>query len=134
MYFDPAALATWLARRLNGALELLRPDEATGRLATVASTATFSCVRALCAVRPTGAATDDVAVASDAGTLTVLRFDAARGGWTRIHCETFGKTGCRRAVPGQYLAADPRGRPGSTRRSSRPMGRRKYRLRRGLRR
>ena len=90
--------------RQGGALELLRPDEATGRLATVASTATFSCVRALCAVRPTGAATDDVAVASDAGTLTVLRFDAARGAWTRIHCETFGKTGCRRAVPGQYLA------------------------------
>ena len=76
--------------RQGGALELLRPDEATGRLATVASTATFSCVRALCAVRPTGAATDDVAVASDAGTLTVLRFDAARGAWTRIHCETFG--------------------------------------------
>ena len=29
--------------RQGGALELLRPDEATGRLATVASTATFSC-------------------------------------------------------------------------------------------
>lgn len=26
------------------------------------------------------------------------------------HCETFGKTGCRRIVPGQYLAADPKGR------------------------
>lgn len=24
--------------------------------------------------------------------------------------ETFGKTGCRRIVPGQYLAADPQGR------------------------
>ena len=72
--------------RQGGALELLRPDEATGRLATVASTATFSCVRALCAVRPTGAATDDVAVASDAGTLTVLRFDAARGAWRRRSC------------------------------------------------
>ena len=50
--------------RQGGALELLRPDEATGRLATVASTATFSCVRALCAVRPTGAATDDVVTAT----------------------------------------------------------------------
>jgi splicing factor 3B subunit 3 len=27
-----------------------------------------------------------------------------------IHCEIFGKTGCRRIVPGQYLAADPKGR------------------------
>lgn len=27
-----------------------------------------------------------------------------------VHVETFGKTGCRRIVPGQYLAADPQGR------------------------
>lgn len=27
-----------------------------------------------------------------------------------MHIETFGKTGCRRIVPGQYLAADPQGR------------------------
>lgn len=27
-----------------------------------------------------------------------------------MHVETFGKTGCRRIVPGQYLAADPQGR------------------------
>lgn len=27
-----------------------------------------------------------------------------------VHIETFGKTGCRRIVPGQYLAADPQGR------------------------
>eukprot|EP00478_Filoreta_tenera_P003225 GABV01003395.1.p1 GENE.GABV01003395.1~~GABV01003395.1.p1 ORF type:complete len:144 (-),score=38.19 GABV01003395.1:28-459(-) len=28
----------------------------------------------------------------------------------KIHEEVYGKTGCRRIVPGQYLAADPRGR------------------------
>lgn len=105
----PKAQEVVVARQ-GGALELLRPDEATGRLASVAATATFSCIRAVCAVRPTGAATDDVAVTSDAGTLTVLRFDAAAQAFVRIHCETFGKTGCRRAVPGQYLAADPKGR------------------------
>lgn len=27
-----------------------------------------------------------------------------------VHIETYGKTGCRRIVPGQYLAADPQGR------------------------
>ena len=28
----------------------------------------------------------------------------------QIHQETFGKSGCRRIVPGQYLATDSKGR------------------------
>jgi len=28
----------------------------------------------------------------------------------RIHCETYGKSGVRRVVPGQYIATDPKGR------------------------
>lgn len=28
----------------------------------------------------------------------------------KIHQETFGKSGCRRIVPGQFLAVDPKGR------------------------
>jgi len=28
----------------------------------------------------------------------------------KVHQETFGKSGCRRIVPGQYLAIDPKGR------------------------
>ena len=27
-----------------------------------------------------------------------------------MHQETFGKSGCRRIVPGQFLACDPKGR------------------------
>lgn len=30
--------------------------------------------------------------------------------FVKVHQETFGKSGCRRLVPGQYLAADPKGR------------------------
>lgn len=30
--------------------------------------------------------------------------------WLQVHQETFGKSGCRRIVPGQYLAVDPKGR------------------------
>ncbi|XP_065160888.1 splicing factor 3B subunit 3 isoform X2 [Atheta coriaria] len=30
----------------------------------------------------------------------------------KVHQETFGKSGCRRIVPGQYLAVDPKGRAG----------------------
>jgi hypothetical protein len=29
---------------------------------------------------------------------------------TQVHQETFGRSGCRRIVPGQYVAADPKGR------------------------
>ena len=29
---------------------------------------------------------------------------------SRIHCETYGKSGVRRVVPGQYVAVDPKGR------------------------
>jgi splicing factor 3B subunit 3 len=28
----------------------------------------------------------------------------------QVHQETFGRSGCRRIVPGQYVAADPKGR------------------------
>ena len=28
----------------------------------------------------------------------------------QVHQETFGKSGCRRIVPGQFLAVDPKGR------------------------
>jgi splicing factor 3B subunit 3 len=30
--------------------------------------------------------------------------------FSRIHCETYGKSGVRRVVPGQYIAVDPKGR------------------------
>lgn len=39
-----------------------------------------------------------------------MEYDAQLKDWKSIHCEAFGKTGCRRIVPGQYLAADPKGR------------------------
>ena len=30
--------------------------------------------------------------------------------FSQVHQETFGKSGCRRIVPGQFLAVDPKGR------------------------
>ena len=96
--------------RQGGALELLRPDETTGKIVSVACTPTFSVIRSLAPFRLTGAAVDHVVVGSDAGAVAVLRFDAARNAFAAVHCEVFGKTGCRRAVPGQYVSCDPRGR------------------------
>ncbi len=53
---------------------------------------------------------DYVAVGSDSGRLVILEFNPESSLFEQVHVETFGKTGCRRVVPGQYLAIDPKGR------------------------
>ena len=90
-------------------LDLLRPDEA-GKLQVACSTEVFGEVRALAPFRLPGGNRDYLALTSDSGRLVILEYDRAGGGWNKLHQETYGKSGARRAVPGQYLAADPRGR------------------------
>jgi splicing factor 3B subunit 3 len=53
---------------------------------------------------------DYIIAGSDSGGISILEYDAERNTIQKVHFEIFGKTGCRRTVPGQYLAADPRGR------------------------
>jgi len=91
-------------------LELLRPDEDSGNLELVASLETFSIIRAVRAFRLVGAPMDQIVVANDSGKITILEFDGNKKLFTQLHCEPYGKTGCRRIVPGQYLAVDPKGR------------------------
>ena len=40
----------------------------------------------------------------------ILEYIPQKNAFERVHQETFGKTGCRRIVPGQYMAVDPKGR------------------------
>ena len=47
---------------------------------------------------------------SDSGRIAILEYNPAKNCFDRVHMETFGKSGCRRIVPGQYLAVDPKGR------------------------
>lgn len=49
-------------------------------------------------------------VGSDSGRISVLEYNPNRRCFERVHQETYGKTGVRRTVPGQYLAVDPKGR------------------------
>lgn len=49
-------------------------------------------------------------VGSDAGRIVILEYNPQKVCFERVHQETFGKTGCRRIVPGQHLAVDPKGR------------------------
>eukprot|EP00197_Chlamydomonas_leiostraca_P002569 CAMPEP_0202858070 /NCGR_PEP_ID=MMETSP1391-20130828/754_1 /ASSEMBLY_ACC=CAM_ASM_000867 /TAXON_ID=1034604 /ORGANISM="Chlamydomonas leiostraca, Strain SAG 11-49" /LENGTH=642 /DNA_ID=CAMNT_0049536943 /DNA_START=87 /DNA_END=2011 /DNA_ORIENTATION=- len=90
-------------------LELLRPNE-QGKLVTVLSTDVFGCIRAIAPFRITGAPVDYIIVGSDSGRIVVLQYDKDRNTFKKVHQETYGKSGCRRLVPGQFLTVDPKGR------------------------
>ncbi|CAJ1389864.1 unnamed protein product [Effrenium voratum] len=70
----------------------------------------FGVIRALNPFRLTGASRDYIVVASDSGRIVILEYDGTKNMFEKVHQETYGKTGCRRIVPGQYLAVDPKGR------------------------
>lgn len=53
---------------------------------------------------------DYAVVGSDSGRIVILEYNATKNTLDKVHQETFGKSGCRRIVPGQYLAIDPKGR------------------------
>lgn len=53
---------------------------------------------------------DYIVLGSDSGRIVILEYIPQRNAFERVHQETFGKTGCRRIVPGQYMAVDPKGR------------------------
>lgn len=53
---------------------------------------------------------DYIILATDSGRIAVIEYLPAENRFSRIHLETYGKSGVRRVVPGQYLAADPKGR------------------------
>lgn len=53
---------------------------------------------------------DYIVIGSDSGRITIIEYVPSQNRFNRIHLETFGKSGVRRVVPGQYLAVDPKGR------------------------
>ena len=89
-------------------LELLKPDPNTGKVHTLLSTELFGVVRSLMAFRLTGGSKDYVIVGSDSGRICIIEYVPSKNVFERVHIETFGKSGCRRIVPGQYLAIDPK--------------------------
>ncbi|TNN71119.1 Splicing factor 3B subunit 3 [Liparis tanakae] len=91
-------------------LELLRPDANTGKVHTLLTVEAFGIVRSLMAFRLTGGTKDYIVVGSDSGRIVILEYHPSKNMFEKIHQETFGKSGCRRIVPGQFLAVDPKGR------------------------
>ncbi|KAK5122599.1 hypothetical protein LTR85_003862 [Meristemomyces frigidus] len=85
-------------------------DRTEVKVSTVLDQDVFGIIRGVTAFRIPGTPTDQLIVSSDSGRLTMLNYDHTKNTFKRVHLETFGKSGVRRTVPGQYLASDPRGR------------------------
>lgn len=90
-------------------LELLRPDE-NGKVQVIHSTEVFGVIRSLQPFRFPGSQQDYVIAGSDSGRIVILQYSKEKNAFIKVHQETFGKSGCRRIVPGEFLAVDPKGR------------------------
>lgn len=91
-------------------LSLLRPDPTQGKVITLLSHDVFGIIRSIAAFRLAGSNKDYIILATDSGRIAIVEYQPSQNRFTRIHLETFGKSGIRRVIPGQFLAADPKGR------------------------
>lgn len=91
-------------------IEVLRPDPTVERVVPLLAQEIFGVVRSLQPFKLTGGTKDFIVVGSDSGRIVILEYIPEKNILERVHCETYGKTGCRRIVPGQYMAVDPKGR------------------------
>ncbi|KAL0586355.1 hypothetical protein ABG067_003968 [Albugo candida] len=106
--FTSAQAQEFIVARGN-TLDLLRPD-ASGKMETIISTNVFGVIRSILPFRLTGGIHDYLVVGSDSGKIVVIKVDTSTNTFAVCQNETYGKTGCRRITPGQYLASDPKGR------------------------
>ncbi|AEO69296.1 uncharacterized protein THITE_2119532 [Thermothielavioides terrestris NRRL 8126] len=91
-------------------LTLLQPDPRQGKVNTLMSHDIFGIIRSLASFRLAGSHKDYIILATDSGRIAIVEYLPKENRFSRIHLETFGKSGVRRVIPGQYLAADPKGR------------------------
>lgn len=112
-------------------LTIHRPDSSQGKVVPLFTQDCFGIIRGLASFRlagsskgeinatsqafiasltPTNSFLDYLIVASDSGRITILEYLRDQNRFNRIHLETYGKSGIRRVIPGQYLAVDPKGR------------------------
>lgn len=91
-------------------LEMLSVDVETGKMEQILELAVNGVVRSMSVFRVPGGSKDYLIVGSDSGRLVILEYNQEEKEFVRVHMETFGKSGVRRIVPGEYLASDPKGR------------------------
>ncbi|WFD31284.1 pre-mRNA-splicing factor rse1 [Malassezia sp. CBS 17886] len=91
-------------------LELYQMDTQEGRMTRVFAQNVFGNIRSIACFRLTGGSKDYLIVGSDSGRIVILEYQVKENTFTKVHQETFGRSGNRRVIPGQYLATDPKGR------------------------
>ena len=115
--FTQAGQHEFVCLKAGGTIEVFRivvlqeDDEestTTTTLKLVLRVETKSVLRSVAVVRYPGEKRDVVAIGSDSGAIAVLDFQNAQ--CQILHSVVYGKTGCRRSTPGQYMASDPKGR------------------------
>ena len=72
----------------------------------------FCVIRSVCSLRlrEFGGKIDYLCLGSDTGKMSILQFNRDKWLFEEVCSLTYGKTGCRRIVPGEYCASDPLGR------------------------
>ena len=91
-------------------IEFYEFDDSSDSLRVICTQEMFGLVRSLLSFRLLGMQTDFLVVGSDSGRIVVLEFNQQTQKFCKVVQETYGKSGCRRVVAGEYLAADPKGR------------------------
>ncbi|KAF2874009.1 CPSF A subunit region-domain-containing protein [Massariosphaeria phaeospora] len=86
-----------VSRRQKGFAELFSQD-------------VFAIIRRIGKFRLAGGTKDFIAITTDSGLLVTYEYMPDEQEFRTIHSETYGKSGVRRVVPGEYLAIDPKGR------------------------
>ena len=77
---------------------------------TLISLETFSHIRKIAPMKDTYSKKDNIIVLSDSGKLIILEVDINKKKFITINQEIYGKSGCRRLTPGEYLAVDNKSR------------------------
>jgi splicing factor 3B subunit 3 len=91
-------------------IELLSLNNNTGQLISISIAPIYGQIRSLQPFRFHGSLIDYLIVSSDSGHIVILSYNCELSQWQQIKDEIYGKSGCRRIVAGEYLAADPAGR------------------------
>jgi len=92
-------------------LELIQIEDSNPiKYETLISLETFSHIRKIAPMKDTYTKKDNLVVLSDSGKLVIFEIDIDKKKFIRINQEIYGKSGCRRLTPGEYLAIDNKSR------------------------
>ncbi|PIA19760.1 hypothetical protein COEREDRAFT_30940, partial [Coemansia reversa NRRL 1564] len=89
-------------------LELCTVDTSSGQMSIEHSQNMFCRIRSIAAIRLPGGSKDYLVLGTDAGALTIVEYTGGR--FVAVQHHEFGRSGLRRQVAGQHVAADPHGR------------------------